>query len=128
LTGTAGVAQFLSARTNVTSGQCLGFVTDDHGACSTTNIAEDVATAPANGATVSNLYAEVSAAPTGGESYTIDVMDNGTAIYSCSITAGNSSCTNTAGGVGVSSGHRLQVKITHVGGAPNAKFRASFRY
>ncbi len=96
--------------------------------CSTDNISTDVATAPALGATVSNLYAEVSTAPTGSQSYTVDVTDNGAAVYSCSITAGNTTCTNTATGASVSAGHRLQVKITNVSSAPNKAFRVSFRY
>ena len=83
---------------------------------------------PANGSTVSGLYAEVGTAPASGQSYTVDVMDNGVAVYSCSITAGNTTCTNTGTGVSVSAGHRLQVKITNVSGAPNKPFRVSFRY
>src|SRR5262249_61835658 len=101
---------------------------DAHSTLSTNNIATVVTTAPSNGSVVANLYAEGSAAPTGSQSYTVDVTDNGAAIYSCSITAGNTSCTNTNSGVNVSSGHRIQVKITNVSSAPKAKFRMSYQY
>ena len=55
---------------------------------------------------------------------TVDITDNGSAIYSCSITTGNTTCTNTSAGVAVTAGHRLQVKITNVGGAPNKAFNS----
>ena len=84
--------------------------------------------APSAGATVSNLYAEVSTAPTGIQSYTVDVMDNGSVIFSCSIAAGNTTCTNTATGVSVTAGHRIQVRITNVSSAPNKLFHVSIRY
>lgn len=125
--GTAGVAEFLSTA-NVNNGQCLGFSSDARVTCGTSTISVDSAAAPANGATVSNLYAEVSTAPTGTQQYTVNVTDNGSAIYSCNITAGNTTCTNTTAGIAVSSGHRIQVKITIVNAAPARAFRVSFRY
>jgi hypothetical protein len=87
---------------------------------------------PAGGGSVSNLFARVNTAPATGQSYTVEVLDNGspfspTAI-SCSITAGNTTCTNTGASASVSAGHYLQVKITNVGGAPNKAFTVSFRW
>jgi hypothetical protein len=83
---------------------------------------------PASGGAVSNLFARVDTAPGTGQSYTVDVLDNGTAIYSCTITTGNTTCTNTTAGVAVTAGHYLQVRITNNGGAPNKAFTVSFRW
>ena len=78
--------------------------------------------------TISNLFAATDTAPTGAQSYTVDATDNGTAVYSCSITAGNTTCSNTAAGVAVTAGHRIQVQITNVNGASNRQFQVSFRW
>jgi hypothetical protein len=82
---------------------------------------------PAGGAAVSNLQAEVNIAPGTGNSYTVDVLDNGTAIYSCTISGAATTCANTGAAVAVAAGHRLQVRITNAG-ASNHQFRVSFRY
>jgi hypothetical protein len=129
--GSAGAsAQFISVGANASSGQCLGAFNDAHVACSATMLtnALDMLQVPAAGATVSNLVAETNTAPASGQSYTVEVLDNGSAIYSCSVTAGNTTCSSTASGVAVTAGHRLQVKITNVGGAPNKLWRVAFRY
>jgi len=83
---------------------------------------------PGGGATIANLFAVVSTAPTGTQSYTVDVTDNGVAVYSCSIPAGSTTCSNTAAGVAVPAGDRVQVQIKNVNGAPNKAFQVSFRW
>jgi hypothetical protein len=125
--GTAGVATYLST-SNVGNGHCLNFMTAGEGSCSTTAINADVALAPAGGATIANLFAVASNAPAATQSYTVDVTDNGTAVYSCTITAGNTTCSNTAASVAVTAGHRIQVQISYVGASPNKQFQVSFRW
>jgi hypothetical protein len=84
---------------------------------------------PAAGASVSNLEATTNGAPTGTQSYTVDVLDNtaGTVALSCSVTSSSAFCTNT-GSATVTAGHYLEVRITHVNGAAGKPWRVSFRY
>jgi hypothetical protein len=122
----AGVSTQFISTSNVASGNCLSTF-DAQAACTTGGMADDLVTVPASGGFVSNLYAKTNTAPTGGNSYTVSVLDNGTAIYSCTIASGTTTCTNTGAGVAVSAGDYLQVQITN-NVAPNKQFVASFRF
>jgi hypothetical protein len=82
---------------------------------------------PAGGATVSNLFAHGNTTPTGAQTYTVAVLDNGTAILSCTVTSAGPTCSNT-GSASVAQGRYLEAQITNNGGAPAARWRVSFRY
>ena len=81
----------------------------------------------AGGVAVTNLYARINAAaPTMTKKYVVSVLDNGTSVLSCEITAGSTTCINT-GSVTVAAGHFLQVSVTLVNGAAAAPTQVSFR-
>ena len=82
---------------------------------------------PAGGATISNLFAHGNTTPTGAQTYTVAVLDNGTSVFTCTVTSAGATCSN-AGSVAVAAGHYLEVQITNNGGAPAARWRVSFRY
>jgi hypothetical protein len=82
---------------------------------------------PAGGTTISNLYALSDTTPAGAQTYTVAVLDNGTAVFSCTVGSTGPTCSNT-GSTPVAEGHYLQVQITNNGGALNARWRVSFRY
>jgi hypothetical protein len=132
-TGTGAVAQFQSIG-NATTGQCLGAFVDKHLECSTefaTNGAlpdVDSALVSAGGASVSNLQAQAKSAPAVGKSWLVQVLDNGTPIFSCTVAAGTNTCTNTGAPVGVTAGHYLQVKVTTANGAAATGWHVSFGY
>jgi len=83
---------------------------------------------PASGATLSNLEVQLDAAAAGSGN-TVDVVNNGTGavLFSCTVTAGNTTCTNT-GTASVAAGVYLEVKVTNNTGAANRKYRVTFRY
>ena len=83
---------------------------------------------PASGATLSNLEVQLDAAAAGSGN-TVDVVNNGTGavLFSCTVTAGNTTCTNT-GTASVAAGVYLEVKVTNNAGAANRKYRVTFRY
>ncbi|HEV8470331.1 MAG TPA: hypothetical protein VGR46_12045 [Candidatus Limnocylindria bacterium] len=131
------MAHFVSTA-NVGNLQCLGFETDAHVACGTGAFptTDDIAQVPANGATVSNVFARVNTAPTAGQSYKVDVVESDpagispvtpTVIKTCTIAVATTTCTDVSSTT-VAAGHYLQVQITNQGGAPNKAFRVSFRW
>jgi hypothetical protein len=81
---------------------------------------------PAGGATLTNLQVQIDAAAAGSGN-TVDILDNGTAVLSCTVTSGNTTCQNT-GSVAVAAGHYLQAKITKNSGAADRKYRVSVRF
>ena len=82
---------------------------------------------PAGGATISNLFALSNTTPTGAQTYTVAVLDNGVSAFSCTVTSAGATCSNT-GSTPIAAGHYLEVQITNNGGAPAARWRVSFRY
>jgi hypothetical protein len=104
---------------------------DAHAACpSTAGLPADttytLGPVPEGGVTVSHLFAQIDAAAAGSGNL-VSVLDNGTAVFSCTITVGNTTCTNS-GSVAVIAGHYLQVRITKNTGAADRKYRVSFGY
>lgn len=71
---------------------------------------------PANGGTVSNLYAETNNTLTGSATATVAVIDNtsGIKLLSCEVKAGSKGvCSNTATAPeSAAAGDRLEVKVT----------------
>ncbi len=82
---------------------------------------------PAGGTTISNLFALSNTTPAGTQTYTVAVLDNGTAVFSCTVVNTGPTCFNT-GTTAVAEGHYLEVQITNNLGAPAARWRVSFRY
>lgn len=71
---------------------------------------------PANGAVVSNMYAETSVPLSGTETAAVEVIDNttGATLLTCTITASsNGVCSNTGSSVFVGAGNKLEVKVTN---------------
>jgi hypothetical protein len=82
---------------------------------------------PAGGATISNLYAHGNTTPSGADTYTVAVLDNGTSVLACTVNSSGPTCSNSAS-VSVAEGHYLEVQITDNGSAVAARWRVSFRY
>ena len=82
---------------------------------------------PAGGTTISNLFALSNTTPTGAQTYTVAVLDNGASALSCTVTSAGATCSNN-GSASVAEGHYLEVQITNNGGAAAARWRVSFRY
>jgi len=87
---------------------------------------------PANGATVTNLYADTNTTLSGSETATVAVIDNtsGITLLSCTVTAGKSSCSNSKESGSASPGDNIEVKVTAAGYRCNdrASWRVRFRY
>jgi hypothetical protein len=86
---------------------------------------------PANGATVSNLFAVASAAPGAGKSYTVTVQTVGstpTVLLSCTISTTSTTCNNTASSTAVAAGAYLEVLVGNTGTAAAVSWTVSFRY
>jgi Collagen triple helix repeat (20 copies) len=137
--GNAATATFASFE-GVASGHCLNYAeVGDPGAAScpskTTGFASGRLLAgptPANGATVTNLYADSNANVSGSDSVLVAVIDNtsGATLLSCTVTkASKSSCSNSSGSGSVAAGDNVEVKITASGSSGNNKqWRVRFRY
>jgi hypothetical protein len=134
--GSSAVALFRST-TNVhgDDSECLGAFVNEHQACSTgftTNgqlPGVDALMVPSSGATVTNLQVRAKTAPTAGNEYTVNVLDNGTVIMSCVVAASNTCGTPTPTSAAVAAGHFLQVQITESTGNPaDTGWFVSFRY
>jgi hypothetical protein len=69
---------------------------------------------PANGATVSNLYADTTATLSGAAKATVAVIDNttGKTLLSCTIEKSLSSCSNGSVGATAEPGENIEVKLT----------------
>jgi hypothetical protein len=87
---------------------------------------------PANGATVTNLYADTNTTPSGTETATVAVIDDttGATLLSCTVTAGKSSCSNSKESGSAAPGENIEVKVTAPGSRCNdrASWRVRFRY
>jgi hypothetical protein len=87
---------------------------------------------PANGATVTNLYAETNATVTGANTAVVAVIDNttGGTLLSCMINSTNrNSCSNTSGSGSAAAGDNVEVRLTATGSSGNNKrWRVRFRY
>jgi len=86
----------------------------------------DTILVPASGATVSNLQVEVDAAAAGSGN-TVQVLDNGTPVFSCPVLVGTTTCSNS-GSVAIAAGHRVQVRVVNNAGAASQKYSVSFRW
>jgi hypothetical protein len=86
----------------------------------------------ANGATVTNLYAETNATLGGREEATVAVIDNATAatLLSCTVNSTtNSSCSNASGSGPAAPGDKIEVRVTASGsGSNNKQWDVRFRY
>jgi hypothetical protein len=79
---------------------------------------------PANGATVTNLYADTNATVRSQESVLVSVIDNttGATLLSCRVTsASNHSCSNGGASGSASPGDNIEVKVTVIGTTSNNK-------
>jgi hypothetical protein len=120
---------FQSAAANASSGQCIatnGY--DGHATCpSTAGFPTDVVYTygpmPAS-TTISVLEVQIDA-NAAGSGNTVSVLDNGSSILSCTVTSGNSTCSN-GGSATVTQGDYLQVQVTNNAGASNRKYRVAF--
>jgi hypothetical protein len=136
-TGAAAIATFASNQ-NVPSGQCLNSSEDEAGgSCPKKANRFPISNLlsgpiPANGATVTNLYAETNATVSGKDAVLVDAIDNttGTSLLSCVVIAATKNhCSNTGSSVPVAVGDRIEVKITASGPSGNNKqWQVTFRY
>jgi hypothetical protein len=133
------IATFAS-RTKTLSGNCLAY-TDigpaGSGACPATTTGFSSSTrlagpTPANGATVTNLYADSSATVTGIDTVLVAVIDNttGTTLLSCTLTSSTPhSCSNASESGAAAAGENIEVKLTATGPSGNEKpWRVTFRF
>jgi hypothetical protein len=136
-TGSAAIATFASNQ-NVPSGQCLNSSEDEAGgSCPKKANSFPISNLlsgpiPANGATVTNLYAETNATVSGKDAVLVDAIDNttGTSLLSCVVIAATKNhCSNTGSSVPVAVGDRIEVKVTASGPSGNNKqWQVTFRY
>jgi lysophospholipase L1-like esterase len=141
--GNAAVADFASS-VGVPSGECLteafGAV-GAYGTCPSKTIgwsssALIAGPMPANGAVVSNLYAESNATLTGSETVVVAVIDitTETTLLSCTVNSTTKSyCSNTGSGPAAAAGANLIVKVSASNTAKEAAdndkdWRVEFRY
>jgi hypothetical protein len=87
---------------------------------------------PANGATVTDLYADTNATVSGTDTVLVAVVDNttGATLTSCQVNeALKRSCSNNAIRGAAAAGDNIEVKITATGASGNEKlWRVRFRY
>ena len=87
---------------------------------------------PANGATVTNLYAETNATLTGKDTVLVAVIDNGSGatLLSCTINVATKNyCSNPGTSPPVAAGNKVEVKVTANGGSgSNKQWQVAFRY
>jgi hypothetical protein len=133
------IATFAS-RTKTLTGKCLNY-TDiapaGTGACpaATTGYSSGKTLAgptPANGATVTNLYADSNASVTGTDTALVAVIDNttGATLLSCTVdSTTKSSCSDSSGSGVAAAGDNIEVKLTITGASGNEKlWRVTFRF
>ena len=130
----AGIAWFAGTGSTVASTNCIQIGPNANDAvCPATSPAPPanatyvLGPMPAGGATIANLFAVTDTTPTGANTYTVAVLDNGASVFTCTVTSSGPTCSNT-GSVSVAAGHYLQVRITNNGAAAAARWRVSFRY
>ena len=135
----SAIATFASTA-GVASGVCLHFtgrVTPGAGPCPKATSGYSASfllslAMPANGATVSNLYAATSATVTGSDTATVEVIDNttGATLLSCTVNStSKNNCSNNAETGTAAAGNKLEVKITTSGKSTADKdWEVTFRY
>jgi hypothetical protein len=133
------IATFAS-RKAVASGKCLNYTSIGAvgvSACpaATTGYSNSFALAgptPANGATVTNLYADTSASVSGADIAEVEVIDNttGAPLLSCTVNSTNkNNCSNASGAGSVLAGENIEVRVSAKGiSAENKLWRVRFRY
>jgi len=144
-TGPAGNAAIATFASQVTyhknpMGSCLYYTQiagEGSGGCPPTGTSFPIRLAlsgpmPANGAVVSNLYAETSVPLSGTETAAVEVIDNttGATLLTCTVTASSSGvCSNTGSSSFVAAGNKLEVKVTNESLSANTDaWDVSFRY
>jgi hypothetical protein len=87
---------------------------------------------PADGATVTNLYADTNATVTGTDQVRVAVIDNTTSteLLSCTVNSTNiNHCENKIGSGSAAAGDNIEVKLTMSGeSGVNKRWRVRFRY
>jgi hypothetical protein len=87
---------------------------------------------PANGATVTNLYADTGASVSGADTVLVAVVDNTKAVtlLSCTVDATSKNhCLNASGSGSAAAGDNIEVKLTASGASGDkAKWRVTFRF
>jgi hypothetical protein len=135
----SAIATFASTAA-VASGKCLYFT--GRGAPGTTTCAAATSgysaskalslAMPANGATVSNLYAATSASVSGSDTAVVEVIDNSTGalLLSCTVSSTSvNNCSNNASTGTAAAGNKLEVRITTSGSSGASKdWEVTFRY
>jgi hypothetical protein len=137
--GTAAIASFASSQ-GVSNGYCLNYTELEgkgQGPCPSKTSGYSVSEllagpAPANGETITNLYATTGATLGGKESVLVSVIDNssGVTLLSCTVTsASKGSCSNASGSATAAPGDYLEVKLTGIGSrwCPG-QWRVTFRF
>ena len=135
--GSSAIATFVS-RTAVPTGNCLKSIEmgpAGHAGCPASPIkGYSVSTlldgpTPANGATVSDLYADTNATLTGTETTKVEVIDNttGTPLLECTVNSTTKThCENAGPGGNAAAGDNIEVKVTATG--TTGAWRVRFRY
>jgi hypothetical protein len=135
----SAIATFASTAA-VTSGECLRFTsraTPGAGTCPKATSGYSASfllslAMPANGATVSNLYAATNATVTGSDTATVEVIDNttGAKLLPCTVNStSKSNCSNNTETGTAAAGNKLEVKITTSGrSATGRDWEVTFRY
>ena len=87
---------------------------------------------PANGGTISDLYAEMSGSLTGSELVLVSVIDNATGgtLAACTVTGTTKNFCSSLGSGSAPAGHRVEVRVMVRSGVVgnNKQWRVVFRY
>jgi hypothetical protein len=135
----SSVATYASPKA-VENGKCLNFTgrgAPGTGACPAATTGFSVSkllslAMPANGATVSNLYAATSATVSASDTAVVEVIDNttSTVLLRCTVNSTNkNTCTNNSATGAAAAGNKLEVRITTTGTSGAGKgWEVTFRY
>ncbi len=132
------IATFAS-RTKTLSGHCLAYTSigpAGNGTCApqTTGYSSStrLAPTPANGATVTDLYADTSATVSGTDTVLVAVTDNttGATLLSCTVTSASPhGCSTGTGSGSAAADDNIEVRVTANGASGNEKlWRVTFRF
>jgi hypothetical protein len=117
------------------SPKCINAFVEGGGTCSTGFAAGslpdvDAFLVPGGGATVSSLQARAKVAPAVGTAFTVTVLNNGSPIMTCTVTAGSNTCgAPTPSSAAAAAGTYLQAQVSETTGNPaNTGWFISFRY
>jgi hypothetical protein len=137
--GNAAIASFASFA-GVPSGNCLADADlggPGNGLCPAKSVGFSTSSLltnpmPANGATVTDLYAETNASFGGSATALVAIVDNtsGAMLLSCTvISTSKGSCSNATGSGTAPAGDRIEARLTVSGfSANNRAWRVTFRY